>query len=245
MEASSSLRECSLGPAESARPSTAPPRLAGDAVGPPATPPPAHAAARPPTAPSVAGPMIPSIENEGLQTWCRVYARSVNFSNLPLTPQGALMAKHILPMPPKRVGDIAPAPPEIESLQAIVCAVRLSPQRVEATDGTVSAPTAELLVTFTASTTVVASGRLAPSVEDPKFFFQDKKTPKLPVLALPTAAGALVPGQEPKWLEERWSRGTLCEDAFKLRDSHKDKDYYPIYDYDSPSTASVAATLAF
>lgn len=149
-------------------------------------------------------------------------------------PPGALTAKHISPMPPKRVGDVAPPPPEAESLRATACAVRLAPGG--------EADAVSPLVTITSSRATAASGRPPPSTEDPKFFFQDtsrpdylgpssifcqgsqrstidfqvwedQKTPKLPVLALPTAAGALVPGQEPKWLEERWSRGTLCEDA--------------------------------
>ena len=190
-------------------------------------------------------------------------------------------------MPPKRVGDVAPPPPEAKSLQATACAVRLAPGR----EADAVSPQ---LVTCAGSRATAASGRPPPSTEDPKFFFQDtlqadliiwvlrpffvkvpnfqvwedQKTPKLPVLALPTAAGALVPGQEPKWLEERWSRGTLCEDArtqpqeskptrnqtkqtlnqptahedaFKLCDSHKDKDYYPVYD-DASSTASVASS---
>ncbi|CAJ1384707.1 unnamed protein product [Effrenium voratum] len=177
----------------------------------------------------------PSLAPPDLPTWCCLYAHAVSFGHLPLTPRGALTAKHISPMPPKRVGDVAPPPPEAKSLQATACAVRLAPGR----EADAVSPQ---LVTCAGSRATAASGRPPPSTEDPKFFFQDQKTPKLPVLALPTAAGALVPGQEPKWLEERWSRGTLCEDdAFKLRDSHKDKDYYPVYD-DASSTASVASS---
>lgn len=216
-----SLRDCELGQKkEDERPSTAPPRLSGN-IAPPTTPPPREVAMRPSTGRSF---VSTSDAATGIHAWLRVYARTVNFSNLPLTPQGAMMAQDLKPMPPKdMLGHVSP-PAVLLPLQAFVAVVT---QYVARQRRRSQAAPAKVVLPRPAATDDVPK-RQGPALNDRRFFFRDGR-PKLPVIALPTMANQLA-DLIPEWLEERWARGTLEEETYKYYDNKKDREYHPVYD---------------
>lgn len=222
-----SLRDFELGKKEDERPSTAPPRLV-ETIAPPATPPP-EAALRPSTAMGQQGqqnsmqltrPVSISDAASGLHAWLRVYARTVNFSNLPLTPQGAMMAQHLKPMPPKNVTGFVSQPPLMPALEAFVAAVAAWVQRQERPSSSSQAalPKVDLaaLAAEGKEKDVKLTNLKKPKNQDDKdFFFEDQK-PKLPyVKALPSKVDQLS-RPFPTELEERWKGGTLNQDVFEL-----------------------------
>eukprot|EP00435_Cladocopium_sp_Y103_P023271 s45_g5.t1 len=162
---------------------------------------------------------VDAIGRIGIQAYSEDTHHSVNFSNLPLTPQGAMMAQHLKPMPPKNVTGFVSQPPLMPALEAFVAAAAWA-QRQERPSSSSQAALPKVDLAALAAEGKDKDAKLTilkkPKGEDDKdFFFEDQK-PKLPyVKALPSKVDQLR-RPFPKELEERWKGGTLNQDVFEL-----------------------------